>query len=145
ATCGELFSVAESCFRKIEYTAYLAFTLQYQGLVLHQIARKRVSAETFKLAQEKFEAASFLFKKHDLLEQQFGAERFAGMVAWEAGNITAGAEQENHYKAARYHMTLAANVMEILRKGRQEEDPVARQSSLDNIATVMEPFLEESF
>lgn len=143
--CGKHFTEAENRFRSVGRNADLAFTLGQQGLALFHVARKNRSLQAFAAALGKFEEASALFQRQDLLGEQFRMERMAGAVSWEAGSLAAGAERERLYEAASRHMSAAAASMELLRKGRQERELFDRQSSLDDIAALMSPFLEEAF
>ncbi len=145
AECGRSLTEAENCFRRAGRAADLAFTLGHQGLVLLQIARRGHSLETFNAALEKFADAAALFRRQDLLGEQFRMERLAGAASWEAGGAAPEDARQALYETAGRHMAEAANLMELLRRGRQEKELFARQSSLDDIGALMEPFLEEAF
>ncbi len=145
AACGQCLTEAENNFRAVGRNADLAFTLGQQGLALFQIARHNRSQETCLAALGRFEEASTLFQRQDLLGEQFRMERLTGAAAWEAGNLAPDEERAQLYESASRHMHAAASLMEFLRKGRQEKGLFDRQNSLDDIAATMEPFLEEAF
>lgn len=145
AACGRHLSEAEACFRRTGRNADLAFTLGHEGLVLYQIGRARRALEPLQTAMQRFAAAADGFRRQDLLGEQLRMERIAGAVAWEAGELASGPDRDVYFVSAEQHMATAADLMEVLRRGRQEQNLFARQSSLENLGTLMEPFLDEAF
>jgi len=143
--CDEHLSEAEVCFRSVGRNADLAFTLSHRGLVLLQAARDSRSREVYEIAHQKFDEASRLFQRQDLIGERFRVERYASTVSWEAGNLASSPAREAFYEEAKRQMVEAGSLMELLRRGRQEQNPFLRQSSLDDIGALMEPFLEEAF
>lgn len=143
--CGRWLTEAEECFRRTGRIADLAFTLGHQGLVLYRLGQITQNPELFCSAYDRFIEASQLFERQDLLGERFRMERLAGAASWDMGNLQSGEDRSHNYEAASQHMKQAATLMEILRRGRREQELFVRQESLEDIADTMEPFLEEAF